>query len=185
MSSSGKKRVITPPFRSLRDLRIASLVGTGGASHRNAGFLGISLQSFIKKNCFLSVSVSHSLYAINRVFSFQRKQTQTLHLDLRKKKQKSKSIRQAVADTEWRRQGCCTISVSGSGRRVRRLIERDAGFRATIFSKNRVCPLKPYLLVFFVLSVSPLPQSSCSILFFTTFSISDLLPKDIMPALSS
>jgi hypothetical protein len=38
---------------------------------------------------------------------------------------------------------------------------------------------------FFFLSVSPLPQSSCSILFFTTFSISDLYPKDIMPALSS
>jgi hypothetical protein len=76
LSACGKKRVLAPPFRSLRDLRIASLVGTGGASRRNAGFLAISLQFFIILFLF-PLCLCVSLFVCNQSSVFSPKERNT------------------------------------------------------------------------------------------------------------
>jgi hypothetical protein len=54
------------------------------------------------------------------------KETELVDWEQRKKKQRA-SLK-VVAETEWRGE-FGPVSVSGSGRRVRRLIERDASFK--------------------------------------------------------
>jgi len=170
----------------LRDLRIASLVGTGGASHRNAGFLGISLQSFIKKFCFLCLCVS--LFVCNQSFVFfpkERNTTAAAAFTCAKEETKEQ-IFKAGCSRDGMAAGRVLYNIGFWIRETGQALDR-AGCRLqgnNIFKEPCMCS-ETLITGFFFRSVSPLPQSSCSILFFTTFSISDLRPKDIMPALSS